>query len=614
MMVRKAHAAPMNLRLGQSGEFTEFMPEEIGVAAYGEPFPEPLPCSAAPLAPRKLARVATITSRRCHEGFSWHNACIPLSPANWKKVLETASPDYILIESCIHDSTRLWPQLAHGMAEHGPIIREIIAFGSRLGIPAIFWHTLGAAFLPYFDSILHECAIVACADEVSCEMLGRKGIQPCFLPHAFSPEQFNPLSGPRLARPDSRLVFDGIGRLMRSEEVRKAVSAFGEADLAIVDSGFFAPPYNLARSAAAPFREKILGSISQTLIQELYKSSGGYLSLGTKNEGFAPVWEQRALEAAACRVPVLHVGKEGGITGTFARSFDSAAEASLYWDELLAKPVCREKEAHLAWRNAHQRHTFAHRMAEIHGWLGLGGDPVPLPLASVVAPSSRAENFPDVLRRYEAQTWPNRELVFVFNGPAIAMPKAPKGRPDVRVIHVPPEYAVGSVMNAGLLESRGKYFFRMDDDDWYGPNYLSDRMIYFNEFDIDSMSSSRAWMNFSDAPTARLTNIDSIPQDNTVFALGDATYRLLGFTGGSFAAKVEFARSLGFVEAAHSHADVAFLYKGMFFAPSSAHLKTDPFNFCVRRGNPAGHTWGASQTELDCFMESREAPLEDVFV
>lgn len=612
-MVRKAYATPRNLRLGQSGELMELMPEEFDVAAYGEIMSDSFPLSAVPLKQRRLAKIGTIVSKRCHEGFSWHNICVPLSQLNWKILLESFLPNYILVESCICDSVRAWPQFTYNMAGYASSISKIIALANKLGVPAIFWHTLGPDLLRYYENILPAFDIVACADEESIESLGKKGLSPRSLPRAFSPEHFNPLTGPRLSRPAPRVVFDGLGRLTRNEEARSALSRFSNGSLAIVDSGLMTPPYNIARSPVSSFGKQILGNISQTRIQDLYKASGACLSLATKSDGFAPAWEEHALEAAACGIPVLHIGEETGTIGSFAKIFKDSGNAARYWSELILQPFAREREGHLAWRNVHKEHTFAHRMAAIHRWLNLPGDPAPCPLASIVTPSCRKDNFHHVMRQYEAQTWPNKELIFVFNGLREDMPEM-RGRDDARIVHVPAEYAVGSVMNAGLLEAKGTYFFRMDDDDLYGPNYMADRMIYFNEFAIDSISNSRCWMNFADSANARITDVDFVPQDNTVFALGDATYRLLGFTGGSLAARRDFALSLGFMDAANSHADVAFLYKGMFFASNSAHLKIDPFNFCVKRNNPACHTWSAPKEELEGFLSATEVPMKYIFV
>lgn len=609
MIVRASTAGARMAHIGQSGGAVAVAPEDSGVYFYEMPRTETPSLSALPLAPRRCARIALLASARCVEGLAWHAACMPLAPGNWRRILD-AAPDYLLVESCVHDSCGAWPQLPHA-AGGKALVRDMAEYAARKGIPSLFWHTLGPEILPCFMETLSAFAIVACADERSREMLRQRGFAPRLLPQAFAPERFTPVSGPRFEPPSSRIVFDGIARLARFSETRDAVAPFMDKDLVIVDSGMFTPPYNFARSAAAPFTPHVLGTFSGTEIQELYKESGAYLSVTTTQEGFAPAWEQRALEAAACRLPVLHVGPVAGPVAEVAHSFSSAEDAAEYWQELRSRPLARERAAHLAWRASHEEHTFARRMATIHQWFGIGKNPFPMPRASIITPSMRPDRFAQVMAQYEAQTWPNKELVYVFNGRKDQMPEP--DRPDVRAVHVPPEHAAGMAMNAGIMEAQGDCVFRLDDDDLYGARYVADRMLHFRELAIDSLSNARAWMSFDDR-AARVTALDAVPQDDTVLALGSATYRLLGYTGASWAARREFALRLGFLEAANAHADVAFLSRAMSLAPASAHLRVAPFNLCVRRGAPTAHTWGAARAELDALLAPGEVPLTEVFV
>ena len=611
MMIRRSTAGARWAHIGQSGDFVAVAPEDRGVYFYDMPCAETFAPSAVPLVPRQCARVALLASPRCFEGLAWHAACLPLAPGDWRHILDSAAPDYLLVESCVYDSRRAWPQLPHAVAGNAALLRDMAEHAAARGIPALFWHTLGPEMLPYFAGALSAFAIVACADERSFELLRRGGLAPRLLPQAFAPEQFHPVSGPRFEPPVSRIVFDGIARLARFGEARDAVAPFAGTGLAVVDSGAFTPPYNFERSAAAPFAPDVLGTVSRTAVQELYRDSGAYLSVATAREGFAPAWEQRALEAAACRLPVLHVGPAAGAVAEVANVFADAREAAEYWRELRHRPLERARAGHLAWRAAHEWHTFARRMATIHEWLGLGGDPFPLPRVSIITPSMRPDNFSQVLEQYAAQTWGNRELIYVFNGPVDRMPNLE--RPDVRMIAVPPEHAAGMAMSAGVMEARGEFVFLLDDDDIYGEHYIADRMIHFREFAIDSLSNARAWMSF-DGRVARVTRVDRIPQDDTVLALGSATYQLLGYTGASWGARRDFALRLGFLEAANAHADVAFLSRAMTLAPASAHLRVNPFNLCVRRGAPARHTWGAGRTELDTLLDFEEVPLAGVFL
>lgn len=611
MIVRLSAAGARLAHIGQSGDAVAVAPEENGMYFHCIPFSEALSPSALPLVRRPCARIALLAGERCAAGLSWHATCLTLTPHNWRHVLDADRPDYLLVESCIRDSERAWPLLPHALSADAGLLRHMAEYAARKDIPAIFWHTLGPDMLPCFAEALPAFAIVACADEASLEELRRRGLSPRWLPQAFAPEYFNPVSGPRFEPPSARIVFDGLARLIRFGEAREAVAPFLGKDLAIVDSGALTPPYNLARSPATIFSGAVLGTISRTLLPDLYKDCAACLSVATPREGYAPAWEQRALEAAACRLPVLHVGPLSGPLAGIATTFTSGTEAAEYWDYLRAQPLARQRDAHMAWRQSHEEHTFAHRMAVIHRWLGVGGEPFAHESVSIITPSMRPGNFPRVLAQYEAQTWARKELVYVFNGPRSEMPRCE--RPDVRMVHVPPEHSAGMAMNAGLMRSAGDCVFRLDDDDLYGAHYVADRMLFFRELAIDSLTNARNWTTFDDS-CARLSRFYPIPQDDTVIALGCATYVVGGYPGASWGARRDFALRLGFLEAANAHADVSFLLKAMSLAPASPHLRVAPFNLCVRRGDPAGHTWGVTRNELEDLLSPGEVPLDQVFL
>lgn len=613
MIIRKSTAKARQLHFGQSGDLLEALPEDFGTFLLGLPERLHTPINALPLLQHNLAKVALLASTRVAEGFGWHNICLELKPDNWQIIIKNTRPDYLLVESCFYDSARAWPLLAFNRANCSRIYQMMGETARKTNVPSIFWHTLGFETLPYFLDACRAFDIIACAESESIEFLKKRGIAARLLPYAFSPEQFNPLTVPRFAPSTDNLIFDGIAAMIRFPEICASLEYFKNMDLAIVDSGLITPEYNLSHFHNRELAAKVVGNVSQTLIQNLYKDSGAYLSLSPQKEP-SPVVRWRSLEAAACRIPILHVGKHDNFMAGYAEIFTSAGDAADRWRELSQKPLDRERAGHLAWRKTHQEHTFVKRMSQIHQWLNLPGEPISMPKASIITPSIRRGNFGHSLSQYQTQTWPDKELVYVYNGSVTEMPQANFERKDIKIIMVSADHAAGMAMNAGIAASCGEVVFRLDDDDLYGANYVADRMIYFSEFNIDSLSNARAWITFGDNGEAFLGASSAIPQDNTVAALGSMTYQIMTFPGGSWAMRRSFVSRLGFTGAANAWADVAFLLKGMFFAKNSAHIKTDSFNFCVRRNKPQEHTWSVSKAELKKYLADRETPLDKIFI
>ena len=253
-------------------------------------------------------------------------------------------------------------------------------------------------------------------------------------------------------------------------------------------------------------------------------------------------------------------------------------------------------------------------MDAIHSWLGISRTAVPKPLASIVTPSMRPQNQAHVLRQYEQQSYPCKELVYVFNGDAGQIPSLPTDRQDIRIVHVPREYSTGMVMNAGLQEAKGEYVFKLDDDDLYGNHYVADRMIYFREFDIIASGTIRSFFVFKGDEEAFSLNRHKPRQDCIASSFGNVEYSLSSFTGATVSMSRAHALALAYQEQAYAYADVSFLYKNIFFAPSSGCVNMDRLNFCVQRGNPQDHTWAASRDDLLRMGKGEVVRVEKIFL
>lgn len=617
MIIRKASAKSRLQRFGCSGDSVEVPPEALNSLLYFLPPRLERPLSALPVQCRQLARVAMIASPRVHDGFAWHNACYELTPANWRAVLRLAQPDYLLVESCLYDSARAWNLQAFASDVYSAQLRALAEVARAAHVPSVFWYTQGEDMAGLFLEGMRAFDFVGCADMRALERLRRDGIAARPLPWAFAPEQFNPLTNFKLAEYPPMLLFDGIARMVRFPHVREVLEGMRDADLQIIDTSMLLSPYNLERFPNRELAKSVQGCVSQTFVQEIYKTTGVYLSVEDAPGCFPPAQHWRALEAAACRCPVLHCGNAGhneAFLKDFVEILPSPEAVKARYTTLRSSELERERAAHLAWRVAHSQHTFAHRMDIIHGWVGIDRVAVLQPLVSIVTPSMRSENAAHVLRQYERQTYPHKELVYVFNGDAGQIPALPTNRRDVRVVHVPREYSTGMVMNAGLQEAKGEYVFKLDDDDLYGDNYAADRMIYFREFNIMTLGTIRSFFVFKGEREAFSLNKHKPRQDCIASNLGNVEYSLSSFTGATVAMSRAYALRMGYQEQAYAYADVSFLYKNIFLAPTAGCINMDRLNFCVQRGNPQEHTWAASRKEL-CRMGSGETvQLEEIFI
>jgi glycosyltransferase involved in cell wall biosynthesis len=100
-----------------------------------------------------------------------------------------------------------------------------------------------------------------------------------------------------------------------------------------------------------------------------------------------------------------------------------------------------------------------------------------LPLVSVVLTThERPEFLPVALACHHHQTYPRKELIVVDDGAVHPVPRSDIGRAGGRLLYVPPGTPLGTKLNNGLGVASGEYCLKMDDDDWYAPEFL-ERMM-----------------------------------------------------------------------------------------------------------------------------------------
>ncbi len=100
----------------------------------------------------------------------------------------------------------------------------------------------------------------------------------------------------------------------------------------------------------------------------------------------------------------------------------------------------------------------------------------------------------------------NLELILVLHGLSedadVVRDKAlAAGIPAVKVLHAPPHFTLGEVLNHGILQAEGELISKMDDDNLYGPNYLWDLVRVFDYADAELTGKGAHYTYFPDTNT-----------------------------------------------------------------------------------------------------------------
>jgi len=100
---------------------------------------------------------------------------------------------------------------------------------------------------------------------------------------------------------------------------------------------------------------------------------------------------------------------------------------------------------------------------------------------SVICPTrNRHHLLPQLVRIFQAQTWPDKELLILDDSPA----PSPLSAPGVRYFHSTAELSIGAKRNRLIEQASGDVIAHFDDDDYYAPHYLEFMAGQLAEFDF----------------------------------------------------------------------------------------------------------------------------------
>ncbi|MDQ1292580.1 MAG: hypothetical protein QG608_460 [Actinomycetota bacterium] len=218
--------------------------------------------------------------------------------------------------------------------------------------------------------------------------------------------------------------------------------------------------------------------------------------------------------------------------------------------------------------------------------------PVPgraAPAVSVVVPTCRADLLDEVLRTHAGLAYANRELVVVAHGfpvvpQEVAARAAELGVERVRVLSAPVSDRLGDVLNRGIAAAEGDFVAKMDDDDYYGPEYLSDQVAAFGYTRAEIVGKLARYWYFAGSGA-------------TILQWKDREHRYVSrLAGGTLLMTRDLARAYPFGSKG-SGEDSDLLRR--LHGDGVAIYGTDRFNYCMmRRADPGFHTWQQDEADL----------------
>ncbi|MBM2576302.1 hypothetical protein JQC91_08285 [Jannaschia sp. Os4] len=223
-----------------------------------------------------------------------------------------------------------------------------------------------------------------------------------------------------------------------------------------------------------------------------------------------------------------------------------------------------------------------------------GGDRWPGGFAvTLVSPTHRAELVETIVRTFESQDYPDLSLSICLHSD---VPPSAEVRDRVEgaggaITWLPREQTVGDVIERAILDARTPYFVKVDDDDLYGPRYVSRMMglVQYVGADIFGKPPGFYWFEEDDSVHLRNATFGQEYSVGTAAEVADGTIRI---TGNTHSGTREFWLRHGLSGTNIGSADTAFYHRAAAGDPDARVLIHDVFDMVVRRSaDLTKHTW-----------------------
>jgi cellulose synthase/poly-beta-1,6-N-acetylglucosamine synthase-like glycosyltransferase len=123
------------------------------------------------------------------------------------------------------------------------------------------------------------------------------------------------------------------------------------------------------------------------------------------------------------------------------------------------------------------------------------------PGVSIITPTNKLQNIDNIFLNYVRLNYKNKELIIVLNNNNLDIKdyeaKA-RSLKEIRIFQVDENCTLGECLNYGIEKSKYDHISKMDDDDYYGVNYLTDLMNVFKYTDAQITGKCSRFIYFKE--------------------------------------------------------------------------------------------------------------------
>ncbi|MCF2570856.1 glycosyltransferase [Brevibacterium sp. UCMA 11754] len=464
------------------------------------PVPERVPVFAH-------SRVGVILDEFSAQSFGFEWSTTELTRADWANELEGL--DFVFVESAWNGNSGDWKFKLSGPSGPNSDIVELLAECRRRDLPTVFWNKEDP---PHFEDFLPLAKLVDVVFTSDVRLvaeyravLGHDRVAA--LPFAAQPAIHNP------ARPSRNfaardIAFAGMYFAHKYPERRKqmdlllgaAESVSGRMEYGLeIFSRFLGDDekYQFPGQLA----DRVVGSLPYANLLTAYKHYKVFLNVNSV-VGSPSMCARRIFEIAAAGTPV--VTTPSAATKDFFPTDEvpqPATQEDAEWSlrAFVRSRELRDRTVHKAQRRIWREHTYSHRAMTVMDALNVDYiDPVPASVSAIVS-TNRPEHLDNIIATHADQVHSNRELVLVTHGF-----EAPRdftartkdaGIDNLTLLQVAANQSLGTCLNRGITAASGTVVAKMDDDDIYGANYLSDQLAALRYSNADLVGKQAHYLH-----------------------------------------------------------------------------------------------------------------------
>ncbi len=549
-----------------------------------------------PVKPRKKElntdlKIAFIGSERLYDGFRFEAELYLLSQETWKQTLTYIDVDFLLIEACIRTVTNDWAFAQSAKTDGNKELITVINFAKEKNIPTVFWNTQDHVYHELYKDISKEFDYTFCADLKEQQLLSNEKIYADLLLPSVQPALYNSFRENKYYdKLDIDVLFDGWADLFRFDEQLSVLKEIKKYGLKIIDSK--KEIFKNKVSNTLGYKDQILGCVSEETKRMILKYSKSYITFNnTLQTAISQQWD--ALECAASKTNIIHQGEldENDIRSTFVTQTKNDDDLLLMLCSYKEDSLYRERLAHKAWRTVNTKHTYYHRVKQISNKLKIQHQDNVNKIASIITPTYRSDYITKAIENFKSQEYSNKELIIVYNGTDDIdenIQKTINQNEDILLISLPPEQSVGECLNYGHQKAVGDYFFRFDDDDEYGPNYVSDIMI--NLLAIDAKLFGKPFAYYQTEPNMQLYHLPNNRKKDCIVTTQELKEKVVNFSGNSIGGNKNFFLRNMYPEKNFNAVDFSLIFD--MSEEINEGVLLDSFNLIAnRRQDISTHTW-----------------------